>query len=217
MNDAMISIINISKSFKEQNVLENISIDFKPGKIHGIVGRNGSGKTVLLKCICGLLPVDSGKIIINGLEVGKDIDIPEDIGIIIENPGFLPHYSGLKNLILLSSIRNKISTEQVIKVMENMGLDPHEKKGVGKYSLGMKQRLGIAQAVMEEPSILILDEPMNGLDDKGAEYVRNFLLSYKETGKTIILASHIREDIEYLCDTELTLDNGLVKKVIEKQ
>lgn len=216
MNDTGISVINISKSFKNQKVLENISVDFKPRKIHGIIGRNGSGKTVLLKCLCGLLPVDSGKITINGLEVGKDMDIPEDVGVIIETPGFLPHYSGLKNLTLLSGIRNRIDTEQVIKVMESVGLNPHEKKGVGKYSLGMKQRLGIAQAVMEEPSILILDEPMNGLDNNGVEDMRKFLLSYKETGKTVILASHIREDIEYLCDTVLTLDNGLVKKFVEK-
>lgn len=216
MNNTGISVINISKSFKNQKVLENINVDFKPRKIHGIIGRNGSGKTVLLKCLCGLLPVDSGKITINGLEVGKDMDMPEDIGVIIETPGFLPHYSGLKNLTLLSGIRNRITTEQVIKVMESVGLDPYEKKGVGKYSLGMKQRLGIAQAVMEEPSILILDEPMNGLDNNGVEDMRNFLLSYKETGKTVILASHIREDIEYLCDTVLTLDNGQIKKFVQK-
>jgi len=205
-----INIKNIVKRFKETTVLDNISIDFEEGKIHGLIGRNGSGKTMLLKCICGFVPVTSGSIVVDGKTIGKDVDIPENIGIIIEAPGFLPQYSGYKNLKLLAMINNKISKDEIIDSIKKVGLDPEGKKHVGKYSLGMRQRLGIAQAFMEDPDILILDEPMNGLDNKGVDDIRKLLMSLKEKGKTILLASHSKEDISILCDTVRELDNGKI-------
>lgn len=198
----------ITKKFKEQIVFDHISLSFSQGKIYGIVGRNGSGKTVLLKCICGLLLPSEGTVEVNGKEVGRDIDFPENIGFIIENPGFLKNYSGFRNLKYLASIRGKIDDETIRKFMELVGLDPDEKKAVGKYSLGMRQRLGIAQALMENPDIIILDEPMNALDSAGAEEIREVILKMKEQGKLIIIASHIREDIDLLCDEVYRMENG---------
>jgi len=205
-----IDIKNVTKKFKDLIIIDDVSIAFKESKIHGLVGRNGSGKTMLLKCICGFVPVTSGSINVNGKIVGKDVDIPENVGLIIEAPGFLPQYNGYKNLKLLAMINGKIKKEQVIGAIEQVGLDPYSKKHVGKYSLGMRQRLGLAQALMEDPDILILDEPMNGLDNSGVDDIRNILLSLKERGKTIILASHGKEDIEILCDTVTELDNGKI-------
>ena len=162
--DNCIEVLGVSKSFGEEKVLKNVSHTFEKGKIHGIVGNNGSGKTVLMKCICGFLRPDEGKIYVNHVEVGKETDFPEDIGIIIETPGFLPHLSGFQNLKLLASLR-KIANDHTIRdTIELVGLDPSLRKPVGKYSLGMRQRLGLAQALMEDPGLLILDEPLNGLD-----------------------------------------------------
>ena len=191
-----------------------MSLEFERGKIYGIVGRNGSGKTVLFKCICGFTPLTSGKIFVNGKVVGKDINIPKNIGVIIETPGFLPNYSGYKNLRFLASINNKISKDDICNTLSAVGLDPKSKKHVGKYSLGMRQRLGIAQAIMENPDILILDEPMNGLDNDGVKDIRNLLLKIKGEGKTILLASHNREDISVLCDEVYEMDKGVL---IEKE
>ena len=205
-----IEVKNIIKKFGNATVLNDISISFEKGKIHGLVGRNGSGKTMLLKCICGFVPVTSGSIFVGGKKVGKDVDIPDNIGIIIEAPGFLPQYSGYKNLKLLSMINKKIQKDEVFQAIEKVGLDPLSKKHVGKYSLGMRQRLGIAQALMENPDILILDEPMNGLDNAGVDDIRKLILSIKENGTTIILASHGKEDIQILCDTVHELDHGKI-------
>ncbi|MDR0918485.1 MAG: ATP-binding cassette domain-containing protein [Oscillospiraceae bacterium] len=204
----MIQVKNLNKSFKEARVLKNINLSFEKGKIHGLIGRNGSGKTMLMKCICGFVKPTSGQVTVDGKIIGKDIDVPENIGIIIESPGFLANCNGYKNLQLLAMIKNKIREEDIIKSIKSVGLDPKSKKWVGKYSLGMKQRLGIAQAMMENPDILILDEPMNGLDNRGVEDIRRILLSLKEKNKTIILASHNKEDISVLCDTVVEMDNG---------
>lgn len=163
--ETCIEVQNVVKRFRDQVVLKNVSISFEKGQIHGIVGRNGSGKTVLFKCICGLMHPEEGVILVNGKRVGRDVDMPEDIGAIIEAPGFLPNYSGYKNLRFLANIRRKIGKEEILNVLKTVGLDPESRKHVGKYSLGMRQRLGIAQAIMEDPEILILDEPMNGLDN----------------------------------------------------
>ena len=198
------------KRFRDQVVLKNVSISFEKGKIHGIVGRNGSGKTVLFKCICGLMHPEEGVILVNGKRVGRDVDMPEDIGAIIEAPGFLPNYSGYKNLRFLANIRRKIGKEEILNVLKTVGLDPESRKHVGKYSLGMRQRLGIAQAIMEDPEILILDEPMNGLDNAGVQDIRALLLKLKEQGKTILLASHNHEDIAALCDTVHEMDGGIL-------
>lgn len=140
--------------------------------------------------------------------IGKDVDFPDNIGFIIETPGFLPHESGLSNLKHLASIQRKIGLQEIRESMELVGLDPDLKKAVGKYSMGMRQRLGIAQAIMEKPKLLILDEPMNGLDNQGVEHIRSVLLSLKEQGVTIVLASHFKEDISYLCDEVYQMDAG---------
>lgn len=208
--ETCIEVQNVVKRFRDQVVLKNVSISFEKGKIHGIVGRNGSGKTVLFKCICGLMHPEEGVILVNGKRVGRDVDMPEDIGAVIEAPGFLPNYSGYKNLRFLANIRRKIGKEEILNVLKTVGLDPESRKHVGKYSLGMRQRLGIAQAIMEDPEILILDEPMNGLDNAGVQDIRALLLELKAQGKMILLASHNHEDIAALCDTVHEIDGGVL-------
>lgn len=215
--EAAIKVENITKKFGETTVLDGISLTFEKNKIHGLIGRNGSGKTILLKCICGFVIPTAGTIYVNGMEIGKDLDVPESVGIIIEAPGFLPNYDGYTNLKFLAAINNIISKEQIYAVIEKVGLDPKSKRPVGKYSLGMRQRLGIAQALMEDPDILILDEPMNGLDNQGVADIRKLLLELRNQGKTIILASHGKEDIEILCDTVHELDRGKVINSIIKE
>lgn len=208
-----IIIDNLTKEFKNQVVLKNVNATLEMGKIYGIVGRNGSGKTVLLKCICGLLIPSAGTVMVDGKIVGKEIDYPQNIGFIIESPGFLSKYSGLKNLKYLASIRGKVKEAEIRDCMKLVGLNPDDKKYVGKYSLGMRQRLGLAQALMEAPDILILDEPMNALDNNGVEEIRGVLLRMKEQGKLIIIASHLREDIDILCDEVYGIDAGNMKKI----
>ena len=212
--EKMIEISHVSKSFQTYRALDDISLDIEKGKIYGIIGRNGSGKTVLFKCICGFLKTDSGEIKVDGKIIGKEIEAPQNAGIIIENPGFLSAYSGYQNLKFLADINKKIGKQEIRDVLEKVGLDPTIKKPVGKYSLGMRQRLGIAQAIMENPSLLILDEPMNGLDYQGVKDVRKILLDLKEEGKTILLASHNREDIAFLCDETVHIDHG---KLVERE
>ena len=208
----IIQVDYLSKSFGKATVLNNINVSFSKGQIHGIVGRNGSGKTLLMKCICGFLKPTEGTVTVSGKAVGKDVEIPEDIGVIIETPGFVTNYSGYKNLKLLASVRGRISREDIEKAMELVNLDPKSRQHVGKYSLGMRQRLGIAQAIMENPKILILDEPMNGLDNDGVKHIRNVLLEMKKQGTTILLASHNREDISVLCDKVYEMDKGIIKE-----
>ncbi len=205
-----IKVEKATKRYKENVVLNNVNITFEKGKIHGLVGRNGSGKTILLKAICGFIPLSSGQIIVNGAKIGKDVDVPQDVGIIIEAPGFLPNYSAFGNLRLLAAIKRIISSDRIKEVLQLVGLEPDNKKHVGKFSLGMRQRLGIAQAIMEDPSLLILDEPFNGLDISGVEDIRKVFLNLKEQGKTIVMASHSKEDIELLCDTVHRMDNGKI-------
>ena len=211
--DIAISVQDVYKSFGEEMVLKGVTRDFEEGKIHGIVGNNGSGKTVLMKCICGFLHPTKGKVFVNYKQVGKDMDFPDDMGIIIETPGFLPNLTGQKNLQLLASLKKKIGNETIKKVIERVGLDPNMKKPVGKYSLGMRQRLGIAQAIMEDPHILILDEPFNGLDKHGVAQMRDLIKGLRTEGKTIILASHNQIDIDELCDTVCEMDAGIMSMV----
>jgi ABC-2 type transport system ATP-binding protein len=213
MSDNIIEIKNLTKKFKEETVLNDVSVSFERGKIHGIVGRNGSGKTMMFKSICGFIPPTEGEIYVNGKKIGKDIDVPDDVGVIIEAPGFLTNYDGFHNLKFLAAINGKISDEQVREAIVKVGLDPDSKKHVGKYSMGMRQRLGIAQAIMEDPHLLILDEPFNGLDISGVEEIRKLLLSLKDDGKTILVASHYQEDVDCLCDTVIRMDKG---KIIER-
>ncbi len=212
---AIIEIKELDLSIKKTEILKKVSVSFEQGKIHGLIGRNGSGKTMLMKCICGFIRPTSGTICVNGREVGKDCDFPENIGIIIETPGFIPYYSGFKNLKLIADLNKKADTEQIKRAMSQVGLDPTLKRHVVKYSLGMRQRLGLAQAIMENPDILILDEPMNGLDKEGVEDMRKYLLDFKTQGKTILIASHSSEDIEVLCDTVHEMDKGVMTAIRE--
>lgn len=206
--DNMISVQSVTKQFKTQTVLNNVSVDFLRGGIYGLVGRNGSGKTMLMKCICGFVPPTSGEIFVQGKQVRYGSQFPQGIGFIIESPGFLRTSSGIKNLKHLASINKKIGINEVREAMKTVGLDPDSRKHVGRYSLGMRQRLGIAQAIMENPDILILDEPMNGLDNNGVAEMRELFLKLKHSGKTLIIASHNHDDIEVLCDGVYEMDNG---------
>lgn len=210
-----ISVMNLKMNFGEEQVLKGLSREFEAGKIHGIVGNNGSGKTVLMKCICGFLSPTEGRVVVDGRTIGKDVDFPENIGIIIETPGFLPGLTGIKNLKVLASLKRKIGDEEIRNVIRKVGLDPDLKKPVSKYSLGMRQRLGIAQAIMEDPSILILDEPFNGLDKNGVMQMRKLIKELREEGKTIILASHNQVDIDELCDTVCEMDAGVMTMVYD--
>ena len=168
---------------------------------------------MLMKCICGIVPVTSGRISVNGKVIGKDVDIPANVGVIIETPGFLPNYSAFNNLKFLAALNHKIGKEEIRNAIKSVGLNPDDKKHVGKFSLGMRQRLGLAQAIMENPDLLILDEPMNGLDKDGVADMRKYLLNLKSQGKTILIASHSAEDIDVLCDTVCEMDKGNLKKV----
>ena len=211
MTDVIV-IDKLTKSFKGKTVLEDVNMRLQKGRIYGIVGDNGSGKTVLLKLICGFMKPDSGTVTVNGKVIGKDADFPENTGIIIEAPGFLPNYSGMKNLEYLASIRGKIGKEQIESAMKTVGLDPSSKLRVGKYSLGMKQRLGIAQAIMENQQLLILDEPMNALDKDAVEEMRKLFLRFKASGKTMLIVSHNEGDISTLCDEVYEFDGARIKR-----
>lgn len=210
----IIDIKNVSLRIGKTDILKSINISFEEGRIHGLIGRNGGGKTMLMKCICGFIRPTAGIITVGGKQIGKDIDFPENMGIIIEAPGFIPYYSGYKNLKLLAGLRGKIGKNEIIKSMEQVGLDPYLKRHVRKYSLGMRQRLGLAQAIMENPDLLILDEPMSGLDKEGVSDMRGYLKLFREQGKTILIASHSAEDISILCDTVCEMDKGMLSSLV---
>lgn len=212
----IIEIKHVYKKFKNAPVLKDISMKCESGKIYGIVGHNGSGKTVLFKCICGFLTCEKGEILVNQKKMGKDLDMLTNAGIIIEEPNFLRKWSGYHNLEFLYTIRNRNHKKYLYSIMKKVGLEPELRRPVGKYSLGMRQRLAIAQAIMEDPDILILDEPMNGLDKEGIEEIRQLLLQMKNENKLIILASHNKEDIDILCDEVYEMENGRMTKLHEK-
>lgn len=209
----VIRIDKACKSFGQQQVLKDIDLCVQEGTIYGIVGHNGSGKTVLFKCICGLLYLDSGSIYVRGKEIHKDIDMLNEAGVIIEEPAFLGNYSGYKNLDYLYRIRHPKNREHIEAVLEKVGLDPKSRKRVKNYSMGMRQRLAIAQAIMEEQKILILDEPMNGLDKNGVADMRKLFLELKEQGRTILFASHNKEDIDVLCDHVYEMEMGMLSPI----
>ena len=210
---AMISVENVSLTIGTAQILRDISVSFEEGQIHGIIGRNGSGKTMLMKCICGFIRPTAGRIIVDGNQVGRDVDFPPDLGLLIETPGFVPYYSGLKNLELLAAINRRASKERLNDCMGQLGLADAKNKRVSKYSMGMRQRLGIAQAIMEDPKLLILDEPLNGLDEQGVEDIRALLLELRNQGKTILLSSHNREDIDLLCDSVCKMEGGVLTRL----
>ena len=207
--ETMIEVTDLVKKYQDQEVLKKISCTFEKGKITGLIGRNGAGKTVLMKCICGFVIPTEGEIRIDGrkLRGRKEADLTK-IGMIIENPAFLEAYTGYQNLAFLARINGIIGKEKIRKTLRMVGLDPDSRKKVGKYSMGMRQRLALAQAVMEDQEILILDEPMNGLDNRGVEEMRKLLLDFRGKGKTILLASHSQEDIRVLCDKIYEMDQG---------
>ena len=196
---------------KKTDILKDVSVTFNEGKIYGLVGHNGCGKTMLMKCICGFVKPTSGKITVNDKVIGRDVDYIENAGIILETPNFIPYYSGLRNLKMLAAIKNNISLQQIMDTMELCGLNPELKRHVKKYSLGMRQRLGLAQALMEKPDILILDESFNGLDHDGVQDMYDILKRFKEEGKIIIISSHSSTDIEVLCDYVYEMENGKIK------
>lgn len=205
-----IQVDALSKAYGQQTVLSNISVEWAAGEIHGVIGRNGSGKTQLFKCICGYVAPDSGTVRVAGCTIGQQAQYPKSLGMLLESPGFLPGYSGLFNLQLLAAINTRLPKKDIIAVLDRVGLSGAGRKHVGKYSLGMRQRLGIAQAIMGNPDLLILDEPFNGLDNQGVKDIRLLLSSLRSEGKTIILASHNMQDIEELCDTVCEMDGGIL-------
>ena len=204
----MIEVKNVNVTIGKNEILQDISAAFETGKIRGLIGRNGSGKTVLMKCICGFMKPTSGEVFVGGKQIGKEVDFAPDTGVIIETPGFVPFYSGYRNLKILAGLNHKIGKEEIEEAMRTAGLDPKLKRHVKKYSLGMRQRLGIAQAIMEKPKLLILDEPFNGLDKEGVEQMRTYFLELKKQGVTILLSSHTSEDIKLLCDTVTEMEKG---------
>lgn len=203
-----VEVRHVYKSFGKEQVLKDISLSIPPGSIYGVVGNNGSGKTVLMKCICGFMKCDKGQVLVNGKQVGKEVDFPDRLGVIIETPGFIPGLTGYKNLKILAALKGRIGKEEIRETMWRVGLDPGMKKPVAKYSLGMRQRLGIAQAIMEDPDVLVLDEPFNGLDKHGVVEIRALLHGLRDDGKSILLASHNGQDIEELCDHVKDLMGG---------
>lgn len=208
---AYIKLENVVKIIDGNTVLNNIRLTLKKGSIYGFRGNNGSGKTMLFRAIAGLIHTTEGTIIIDGKVLGKDISFPESFGLLIENPGFIPEYTGYKNLELLSLIQRKINKKQVKEAIERVGLNPNDTKKYKKYSLGMKQRLGIAQAIMEDPDLIILDEPTNGLDEDGVKRINQMMLDLKKEGKTLLIASHDRDSLDKVSDEIYQIDAGKIK------
>ncbi len=205
-----LKVNKLSKKFKEEVILNNCSCSFEEGKIYGLVGRNGSGKSVFLKIICGFYTPTSGEITMDDYNYIAHNEFPKDTRALIEKNNFLSDLSGYDNLKLLSSIQNKISDEEIIETLKQVGLSEYKDKKFNTYSLGMKQKLGIAQVLMENPKLMILDEPFNGIDEKSVERLRELLLKKKKEGHLIIISSHIKEDIEYLADVIYKFDNGKI-------
>ena len=210
-----IKITDVNKTIKKAPILRDINLEFTGGKVYGLRGKNGSGKTMLMRAICGLITPDSGIIDIDGKILGKDISFPESIGVLIENPSFISNYTGFKNLKILASIQNRISDDEIRDAIRKVGLDPDDKRTFKKYSLGMKQRLGIAAAIMERPDIVILDEPINALDEAGAGLIKGLLDELKANGSLIIIACHDTEELNYLSDEIYEIYDGEITGHIE--
>ena len=203
-----LEIQNLSKTIARTAILQNLSLEMERGKIYGLWGKNGSGKTMLIRAICGLIHPSEGEILIDGERLGKDIAFPRSIGALIESPGFIAGYSGIKNLRFLAGIQQKIGDDQIRSVMTALSLDPDDRKKFKKYSLGMKQKLGIAAAIMEKPEIILLDEPFNALDEKSAAAVGNILREEKKRGALILLSCHDKAELDDLADEVFCLESG---------
>lgn len=211
-----IKICDLSKNIKGNMVLENVSMELESGHVYGLQGKNGSGKTMLMRAICGLIYPSSGAINIDGKILGKDISFPPSIGVLIENPSFLGNYTAFENLRLLAAVKGEIGDTEIKQAITDVGLDPQDHRKYKKFSLGMKQRLGIACAVMEHPDIIVLDEPFNALDDAGVELIRNLILNLKNEGALIILACHDRNELENLSDEIFVMAEGRMVVNAEK-
>ena len=207
-----IELRNISKTIHKTPILHDINLKFHSGAIYGLKGKNGCGKTMLMRTICGLMIPSTGTVSINGKVLMKDIEFPESIGALIENPAFLPQYTGYKNLKMLASLTGKISDDDIILALERVGLAPDDKRTYKKYSLGMKQKLGIANAIMGEPDIIVLDEPINALDEESVNNIKQVLINLSREDKLIIVACHDREELEYLCDVIFEMKDGSIVK-----
>lgn len=204
-----ITVTHASKEIHGAKVLKDVNMTLESGKVYGFLGRNGSGKTMMMRAICGLITLTEGTIEVDGAVIGKGLDFPQNMGMLLETPVFLPERTGFENLRLLADIRGKITPAQMKKALEQVGLEPEDRRKVRKYSLGMRQRLGIACAVMEEPELLILDEPFNGLDESGCRLLRELICRYREKGCLILLACHDREELESLSDHIFRVDGGV--------
>ena len=203
---------NISKKIGQNQILKNIYLCMENGNDYGFVGRNGSGKTMLFRALSGLITISSGRILLDDKELQKDIRVLDNIGIVIENAGLYPELTGFENLKLLAKINGKIDNQQIKETIKRVGLNPEDKRTFKKYSLGMKQRIVIAQAIMEKPDILMLDEPTNALDEEGVELIRQIIKEEKERGAMVLIASHNREDIEILADKVFIINGGVLKE-----
>ena len=212
MNQQAICLNNVSKSYRKHQVLQNVTVSLAEGQIHGIIGRNGSGKTQMFKIIAGYVTPDQGEVTVFGQRIGHDVNHPASVGVLIETPGFLPSFSGLFNLQMLAAMNTHLSVKDLGAILEQVGLKDAANKKVGQYSLGMRQRLGIAQAMMDSPKLLILDEPFNGLDDAGVHEIRALIRSMRDKGTTILLSSHNAEDIAVLCDTVHKMESGCIRE-----
>ncbi len=211
----VIKLDKIEKNIKGNPILNQVSFEFESGKVYGIYGRNGSGKTMLMRAILGLIHCDSGSVKINNSIVGKDIDFPDSVGAMIENPGFFPYATGYENLKMLADIKGIIGENEIRDVIHRVGLDDKEKRVVAKYSLGMKQRLAIAQAIMEKPELLVLDEPTNALDEDGVNLFRQIIQHEVERDALVIIASHNKEDIDILSDIKIKMEAGKIVEYVE--
>lgn len=214
----IVRLEHYTKNFRKACVLDDINLELHSGRVIGLKGKNGSGKTMLMRAISGLILPTSGKVYINDRELGKQISFPPSLGLLIENPSFIPNYTGFKNLKILAAIQNRIGDEEIKEAIRKVGLDPEDKRTFKKYSLGMKQRLGIAAAIMEKPDIVILDEPINALDEAGAGLIKGILDELKENGSLIIIACHDTEELNYLSDEIYEISEGhIVVKADEEK
>ncbi|WP_272899163.1 ATP-binding cassette domain-containing protein [Caldalkalibacillus salinus] len=210
-----VTVRQLNKELNHHTILRNINMVFEGGFIYGVFGRNGSGKTMLFRAICGLIKPTEGSVYINDQQLHHDISFPPSIGVIIETPGFWDDYSGFENLKMLASIKNEISGPDIKAAIERVGLNPEDKRPVKRYSLGMRQRLAIAQAIMEKPDILLLDEPTNALDEEGVKLIRDILIEEKQRGAIVVIASHHKEDLTLLSDRKLKMNNGELQEAFE--
>jgi len=212
-----IDIENVSKTIRNNEVLKDISLHFESGHIYGFVGRNGSGKTMLFRLIAGLIKPTRGSVRYNGKVLGTELDIIPRLGLVIENVGLYPEFTGLRNLKMLAKINSVIGEAEIREAITRVGLDPDDRCTVRKYSLGMKQRIVLAQAIMERPDVLILDEPTNALDEDGVEQIRDLIRGEKERGALVLIASHNREDISTLCDVIYSMRGGVCSLTEEEK